>query len=420
MSRLAQNVLGRFGAALQYTDFRNLWIANAFGQAGAWGLIVTRGILIYDETESSLLVGTATFAAMAPLFFIPPIVGVLADRMDRRTILAWTYGVNTVQNLAMLFLAVSGLLEVWMIVVFSGLNGVARAAQLPTAQAMSASLVPRENLLNALSLQASTQHGSRLIGPGIVTPLVAAFGASAGFLACAIFYVIGWWKVSQVSRRQPAASLERQSFVENFVGGLSYVYVRPVLRFMMVLALIHCGLTMAFESLLPTFSHEKLTGDASGFGTLLMGVGVGAFFASLFVGGIQTSMARGNVMIAAGIMSGLGQVVLSFTSVLWLATFAAALMGAAQAGFMTMSQAVTQSIAADEFRGRVASLNTLGLGGIMATMNLLNGSLADHFGATALLFWEGLFFAAIVLLSLLAVTGRRVYGRAPALEASAA
>jgi len=420
MSGLTRTLLGRFGAALQYTDFRNLWIANAFGQAGAWGLIVTRGILIYDETESSLLVGAATFAAMAPLFVIPPVVGVLADRMDRRTILSWTYGVNTAQNLVMLFLAAAGLLEVWMIVAFSGLNGVARAAQLPTAQAMSASLVPRENLLNALSLQASTQHGSRLVGPGIVTPLVAGFGAPVGFLACAVFYVIGWWKVTQLSRREPAASLGHQGFVANFIGGLSYVYVRPVLRFMMVLALVHCGLTMAFESLLPTFSHEKLTGDASGFGTLLMGVGAGAFVASLFVGGIQTSMARGNVMIAAGVMSGLGQVVLSFTSVLWLATFAAALMGAAQAGFMTMSQAVTQSIAADEFRGRVASLNTLGLGGIMATMNLFNGSLEDQFGATGLLFWEGVIFAAIVLLSLLAVTGRRVYGRAPALEASAA
>jgi hypothetical protein len=91
-------------------------------------------------------------------------------------------------------------------------------------------------------------------------------------------------------------------------------------------------------------------------------------------------------------------------------------MGGAQAAFMTMGQAVTQSIASDEFRGRVASLNTVGLGGIMATMNLFNGSLADQVTATSLLFWEGILFAIIMLVSLFAVTGRRVYGRVPALE----
>ena len=115
-------------------------------------------------------------------------------------------------------------------------------------------------------------------------------------------------------------------------------------------------------------------------------------------------------------MSGVGQTVLSLTSVLWLATIAAALMGGAEAAFMTMTQAVTQATAADEFRGRVASLNTVALGGMMATMNLFNGTLADQLGASTLLFWEGLIFVGVVAISLFAVTGRRVYGRAGTME----
>ena len=169
------------GRKVKKRDFRSLWIANAFAQAAAWGLIVTRGWLIYDQTESSFLVGVATFAALGPQFIVPPIVGVLADRMDRRTILSWTYGVNSIQNGLLAVLALTGALEIWMLIALSVVNGVARSAQMPTAQAMSASLVPREKLLNALSLQASTQHGSRLIGPGLVTPLLALAGAPAGF-----------------------------------------------------------------------------------------------------------------------------------------------------------------------------------------------------------------------------------------------
>src|SRR4051794_25663217 len=156
----------RFFAALQYREFRQLWIANAFAQAAAWGLIVTRGWLVFEDTGSSLLVGAATFAALGPQFIVPPFVGVLADRMDRRKLLSWTYSVNTLQAVVFFLLALTGVLNVWMLVALSVVNGTARAAQMPTSQAMSASLVPRESLLQALSLSASVQQGSRLIGPG--------------------------------------------------------------------------------------------------------------------------------------------------------------------------------------------------------------------------------------------------------------
>src|SRR5262245_33248855 len=136
----------RFFAALEYRDFRRLWMANASAQAAAWALIVTRGWLIYEKTHSSFWVGATTFAAMAPQFLVPPIVGVLADRTDRRKLLACTYGLNLAHNCALLALALLGGLEVWVLIALSLVNGTARAAQLPTSQALAASLVPREHL----------------------------------------------------------------------------------------------------------------------------------------------------------------------------------------------------------------------------------------------------------------------------------
>jgi predicted MFS family arabinose efflux permease len=410
----------RFFVALQYEDYRQLWVANAFAQAAAWGLIVARGWFVYHNTHSSFLVGLTTFAAMGPQLLVPAIAGVLADRMDRRTLLAWTYGLNTAHNLALLVLASFGVLEVWMLVALSVMNGTARAAQLPTSQALAASLVPRERLLNALSLQAATQHASRLVGPGLITPLLPIVGAPAAFALCTVFYLIGWANLLKIAPRPASEAAQRQPFLQNFVGGLEYVYSRPMLRFMILLVILHCGLTMAFESLLPVFSHQSLgTGD-EGFGVLMLGVGSGAFLGSILVSGINTSKARGNTMVAMGLLSGLGQAVLSLTTALPVATLAAALMGGGQASFMTMGQSVTQSMASEEYRGRVASINAFSLGGIMATMNLLNGSLGDEVGAGSLLLFEGLVFAGVVLLSLLAATGRRIYGRGPALEAAAA
>jgi MFS family permease len=412
--------LNRYGAALEYREFRTMWSANAFAQAAAWGLIVARGELVFDQTHSSFWVGATTFAAMAPLFVVPPVVGVLADRMDRRSILAASYLLNALQNLALFAGALFGVLDVWMIVALAVVNGVARATQLPTSQALAATLVPREKLLNALSLNASTQHGSRLIGPGIVTPILAVLGAPAAFLLCASFYFIGLAQIMRLTPKRPDPSVVPPNFMASLFGGVAYVYSMPVIRFMITLAIFHCGLTMAFESLLPGFSHNRLGVEGGGFGTLLAGVGAGALVASVFISGIQTSKARGNVLVLTGLISGVGQTLLALTSVLWLATLAAALMGGAQAAFMTMTQAVTQATAADEYRGRVASLNTVALGGMMATVNLFNGTLADQFGAAPILFWEGLVFVGIMLVSLFAVTGRRVYGRTATLEAQPA
>jgi hypothetical protein len=95
-------------------------------------------------------------------------------------------------------------------------------------------------------------------------------------------------------------------------------------------------------------------------------------------------------------------------------------MGGAQASFMTVAQATTQANASDEFRGRVASINAFSLGGAMAIMNLTNGSLAEYVGAHNILLVDGMIFIAVVLLGLLAVSGRRAYGRGTLVEAQAA
>jgi len=105
---ILQRNLARFGAALQHQDFRTMWYGVLAAQAAAWALIVARGWLVFDMTGSSMSVGIVTFAAMAPMFFMPPIAGVLADKWDRRSLLAGSYAINLFQNLVLAILALSG------------------------------------------------------------------------------------------------------------------------------------------------------------------------------------------------------------------------------------------------------------------------------------------------------------------------
>ncbi|MBI2935411.1 MAG: MFS transporter [Chloroflexi bacterium] len=419
LAEVGRSTLARYIAALEYRDYRTMWLANLSAQAAAWALIVARGWLVFDMTHSSGMVGVVTFVAMAPLFFVPPFAGVLADRMDRRTLLAWTYGINLVHNLVLAVLALTGTITMWQIMLLTLVNGVARAAQMPTSQALAANLVPREKLLNALSLNAATLHGSRLIGPGLATPLLALFGAPAAFFLCTAFYAIGWVQILGIKTRSRGGVQQGESFVRNFAAGLRYAWGHPLIRMVIVMVMFHCGLTMAFESLLPNFSAQRLEAGATGFSILMTGVGAGALVGSIFIGGIQSTLARGRLYLVMALLSGLGQVMLSFTPNMAAAIAATVVMGASQAAFMTLGQAITQSLAQDEYRGRIASINTFSLGGIMSFMNLANGFLGTEFSAASILLVNGLVFAGIVALSASLATPRQVYARGFPAEAAA-
>lgn len=216
-----------------------------------------------------------------------------------------------------------------------------------------------------------------------------------------------------------AEARSRASFLEDFTEGVRYAFQQPLTRSIIALALFHCALTMAFESLLPAYARQQFTGEAIGFGSLLTAIGAGALVASLMVGGIQGPLARGRLFFIMGILSGAGQVMLAFAPFMAFAIIAAVIMGAASATFMTITQAITQSLAADEFRGRVASLVTFTIGGAMAVMNLANGLFASNFDASSILLIDGVIFTAIMVISIMAMTPRRVYTRGIPAEAHA-
>ena len=94
MIALLSTTRDRFLLALQYQDYRNLWIATTFSASAAWALIIARGWLAFELTDGSLWVGIVTFAAIAPRVFSTPISGFLADKFDRQTLIRWIFALN--------------------------------------------------------------------------------------------------------------------------------------------------------------------------------------------------------------------------------------------------------------------------------------------------------------------------------------
>ena len=404
-------VTRRYAAALAYSDFRTLWIANASSGAAAWALIVARGWLVYDEFESSLWVGIVTFAAMIPRVLVPPISGYLSDRIDRRRVVAAMYAVNLAQNLALTLYVFFGTIDVWMIFGLSLINGSARAAQMPASQALVPNLVPRRLLLNGIALNQATMQGSRLIGPLAIAPLLATVGVSGAFLLCTGFYVISLVQSLRLKTPSTGGVDRSRSFVSNLMDGLQYVYRTPVLRAVVFMALFHCGLTMSFESLLPVLSDTRLNAQDAGFSLLMMAVGGGAMVSVIAIAGVTSESMRGKLFLNLGVVSGLAPAVLALSTNMPMALVAAALMGASQAGFMTVTHTIIQSVTDDAVRGRVGAVYSVHIGGMMASANLINGGLADFplIGPALLLMVGGVGFILVMFASLQFLTIRQIF-----------
>lgn len=402
-------IRNRFLIALQYQDFRTLWTANLLAGASAWALIVARGWVVYEITDSSLWVGLVTFMAMIPRVFATPIIGFIADRFDRQTVLSWTYGLNLAHNIALAMMITMELAGPWTLVILALMNGTFRASQQITTQSLVPNLVPKEHLLNAVALNQATQQGSRLVGPAAIAPLLLLVNIEAAFWLCSGFYLLGLIQTLRISTRSRGDVDQSKSFVQNMMAGFIYVYSTPIVLAMVLLAVFHCSLTMSYESLLPVLSRESLSGGSGGANMLMMSIGAGALVSSIALAGVLNSAIRGRLFLILGIASGISYVAMGASSLAGLSMATAVILGVSTAGFMTVTHTIIQTIVPDGIRGRVSGVYNMHVGGSMAAANFLNGALSDWLNAPVVMAVTGIGFTLAIGLSVVHLPIRRIY-----------
>ena len=409
MQATIKSVLQRYSVALQYRDFRWIWLGSVGGQSAYWALIVARGIFVLQETGSSTQVGITTFVAMAPRFILPPLTGYLADRFDRRAVLATAYGLQLSHAVVLAALALTGMLEVWHVVVLALLNGSFRTFQMTATQTLIPNVVPREHWLNAMAMNQVSQQGSRLFGPGLIAPALLLFDVSIAFLVSTTFYLIGIAAILSIRTRSTGELARGSRIGASLWAAMRYAWLDPQLRALFILLALHCSMTMSFESMLPVLARDVLGEGNVSVSYLMMGVGAGALVGVIGIAGLRSASGRGMLLLITGAVSGVSMLLLGVSGNTTLALLGTAAMGGSQAAFMAIGGAMVQSLAPDGMRGRISGLNQINIGGTMAVMNLVNGFAADRFGAPNVLLVLGLGFTAVVAVSLAQGTLRGIY-----------
>ncbi|MEE9248881.1 MAG: MFS transporter [Dehalococcoidia bacterium] len=401
----------RLFPALGYRDFRMLWLALTSADSAAWAVITARAWLTFNlaDTNRSTWVGIVVFAAMIPFVLVPILAGFLADRMVRRDLLAWVLAFQVVLNLIVGGLVLTDAIQIWHLIVVALATGSAMAAQISAAEPLTANLVPRKHLVNAYALVNSIFHGTRLLGPGIIAPLMGIMNTGWVFVLCAGAYILALMLVTRIHTRSTGVVESTKGVLRNLFSGFIYAYRDPVIFRVIALVIFHCSLTMSFESLLPAISANRLDAGGGGVAYMNMTVGLGALAIALIVASIAAPRIRGRLLLATGVVSGLTPLALATAPTLPLAMLATMAMGASQAGFMILTAIVIQSVVPDSIRGRVSSIYIMHAAGIMSFANFANGRFGDMFAPSWVLAIAGLAFLVVVVASALESTMRRMY-----------
>ena len=363
-----------------------------------WAMMVGRAWLVFELSGSAFAVALVTFSGFVGTFIMVPFGGILADRRDRRALILMSMAAPMVLNLLLAALTFAGSVEVWQIIGLSLFASFARSLGLPAGRALTPSLVPPEDLLNAVSLRNAAMRGPRIFGPLLAAPLLASVGAEGVFVCSGALYGVAAVSLLRLPKGESVRPVGSSSSISSDFGeGVTYVTrVSPVNLIVGVVA-THCAMTMSFDSLLPSLANDDLGGGATLFSYLFMAVGAGGLFATLAVASIRTSKTRGATFFVAALLSGLSLIVLALLPTVEAALIGLALAGGSQAAFMSLSEVLLLESVPDRLRGRVMSVYTMNNAGLMAVFALLNGYLADLWDVRGMFFLLGLAFVAFTL-----------------------
>ena len=403
----------RYGVALKYSDYRRFWLSATFAGAGSWGLIAARGTLAFDLSGSAFWVGLTTFAALIPFVVVPPFSGILADRFDRRFLIAMAHASNVLLALLLVWLFFSDTIELWHLPIISLLSGIVRGVQMPAQSALVPNLVSRDDLLNAVALNNVSLQGARVIGGlGVIGALQAADGSNLGwaFVLAAVGYMIAMVMVLSIRTASTGAIARGGTLCGQSLQRASFTLGRPQPSDLCSsLSPFTAPMTMAFESIMPLHGRDKWGAALNALPYFLTAFGFGAILGVIIIAGIRNEKHKGIALLISAFGSSIGVLWLGLAPSLITGLSAAFIMGVTQAPFMALAIAYIQGTVPDAIRGRVSSLFAMSALSFMAIINAVNGLIADMVGSVpVILVSGGLFFIIAIITATLVTNMRRV------------
>ena len=341
--------------------------------------------LLVAPERKALALGLVGLVRVIPVVVFSMVSGVVADALDRRRVLLVTQSLAGFVALALAVLTYRGLTVVWPIYALSAIGAAVSAFDLPARAALVPTLVPREHLANAITLNTIMFQTASVAGPALAGLVIAQSGvASAYFYNAASFgFVI---LALLLMRRMPARAQVTEGNRDDVsfgaaMEGLRFVFRSPLIRSTMLLDFVATFFASA-TALLPIFAQDILQVGARGYGWLFAAPAVGSFIISLvLVPATAHIRRRGSAIIWAVAGHGLATIVFGFSRSFWLTFTCLALVGATDTVSTVLRNIIRQLETPDRLRGRMTGINMVFFMGGPQLGELEAGVVANGLGA---------------------------------------
>ncbi len=396
--------------ALRHRNFRMLWFATLLSSTARWADLVVVGWLTLVLTDSALMVGIVTGCKMAG-YLLAPMMGVLADRMDRRKLLIMASLISSGVTLTMLVLLLTDTLNVGHLIVLALISSLTWALDHPTRQAFIPDLVGKDDLTNAVAMNAVATEMTVVIGPAFGGLLIPAFGMSGAYALIALIYLLDLGALLRLKNAkypiEQAPPRKHEPPLKSLVAGFHYAWSHQTVFVLLLIAFMLNFFVAPYRySFLPLFSRYVLDVGPTGYGMLTATAGLGALTAGLLVVSLGNFKRRGLFVVIGGLLWPASLFLFSLSDSYYLSLGIVFFAGLAQAITWTLIATLILSITAPEMRGRVMGLRT----GVVISLpfgNLFAGAVAENFGVQIALSAYGICAAALMLLIILKVPALR-------------
>ncbi len=384
--------------ALRHRNYRLIFTGQLVSMVGTWMQTVAQGWLVYRLSHQPALLGVVAFAGLAPAFLLGSLGGAVADRMDARRLALITQSVLLVQAGVLGVLTLTGHVGIPHVLILAVVMGVASAFDLPAGQVLVGRAVPREDLPNAIALNSSLFHGSRVLGPSLAGLVVAGFGEGWCFLLNAVSYLAALAGLAMVHLPALERSPNRGSLWEELAEGFRFVMDTPELRWLFVLLALSTFLAMPYTVLLPAVVKDVLGAGPRELGWIMAAGGVGATLGALRLASQKEH--RGLIRTLLLALVGLALVLPAFAAARnpWVAVALILPVGFCMVSVNTSNNTLVQMEVPDRLRGRVLSLHATVFMGALPLGSLVAGVIAQHLGVPWALALGGFGCGLVVLL----------------------
>ncbi len=220
--------------SLRQRNFRLFWFGQMISLIGSYMQTIGQAWLVLELTHSAWQLGLVGALQSLPVLLFSLFGGVFADRWPKRRVLLLTQAAAMIQALLLWALIATGTIQLWHLYVLAMLLGLTNSLDHPTRQAFVIELVGREDLPNAVALNASLSQLTRVVGPGMAGIIIAASSVTMLFLLNALSFLAVLVGLALIKSHELHAQAlqrrsvgERQNAWQSLREGVAYVWNTP-------------------------------------------------------------------------------------------------------------------------------------------------------------------------------------------------